>query len=71
MAADEFPALQNGVKIEGFSVKHISPTRKKFQRKRFIDLGGDLAVYDAACPEVPTKSFTKINVPGERDEETD
>src|SRR5579859_6957142 len=69
--ADEFDALQNGVKVEGFALKHVSGTRRKFNRKKFIDLGGSVEIYDMARPHVPTKAFMSIRVPGESEESRD
>jgi len=69
--ADEFDALQNGVRVEGFSLKHVAGTRRKFNRKKFVQLGGDVQIYDLARPTVPTKAFTSIRVPGEPEETRD
>jgi hypothetical protein len=39
-------------------------TFKKFNPKKFVQLGGNLAVYNEAVENKPKKAFDKITVPG-------
>lgn len=61
----EGAALVDGVKIEGFSVRMVSPMRPKFDKKKFVELGGDLNIMEQATEIVPSKAYIKITAPGE------
>ena len=53
--------------LEGFSTTLVAPIRKKFNPKRFVSDGGDLAIYNAAMEDVPVRPYEKITVAGEKD----
>ncbi len=67
--ADEFAALQDGAAVEGFRLKYVSPVRKKLNIKKLLAQGVTLAQIAQATDEVPTKPYTKITVPGEKDDD--
>lgn len=55
--------------IEGFKTTLVAGSRKKFDPKKFVTLGGDLDTYNAAVTEKLNKPYEKITCPG--DKETD
>jgi len=71
--AGEFGALQEGVKAEGCSVKHISPVRTRLDKKLLVQQGVTTAQIQEATKTTPGKAYLKINTPGEKepDEEQD
>lgn len=60
---------EQSLKLEGFTTTLVAPTRKKFNPKIFVKLGGDLELYNQAVEETLTKSYEKITCPGSSDEE--
>lgn len=65
LESEDRDKLPEGLKIDGFGVRMISPVQNKFNKKKFVELGGNLAIYTSAHEQVPTKSYIKITVPGE------
>jgi uncharacterized protein YukE len=58
-------AEQLSVSVEGYgSVTYVSSLQKKFNPKKFVQLGGNLAVYNEAVENVPKKPYEKITVVG-------
>ena len=66
---DEVGALRNetgeqSIEIEGFKVTLVAPTRKKFNPKAFVRLGGDIDIYNQANEDTLVTPYEKITVPG-------
>lgn len=56
------------VTIEGYgTITLVAPMRKKFNEKRFVAAGGDLAIYNQSFDNVPSTPYTKVSPPGEKD----
>lgn len=56
------------LELEGFKTTLISPTRSKFNEKKFIADGGDISIYKGAVEVVPSKSYEKVSVPGQKED---
>lgn len=54
---------ESSLELEGFKTQVISPTRSKFNEKKFIADGGDVTIYNGAVETVPSKSYEKVSVP--------
>ena len=61
---------ETSLTIEGEgTITLVAPTYRKFNPKKFVARGGNLALYEE-CNEVhPKKSYDKVTLPGEKDEE--
>ena len=59
---------QDVLDIDGFKVTHVAPNKSQFNRRKFIQMGGDLAVYDAAHETVPGTPYERITLPKEQPE---
>ena len=59
---------EQSVELEGFRVTLVAPTRKKFNAKTFVKLGGDIDIYNQANEEVLSKPYEKITLPDSGDE---
>ncbi len=59
------------LEIDGFKTTLVAGSRKKFNPKKYVTLGGDLDLYNQAVEEKPTKPFEKITCPGEKDADYD
>jgi len=57
------------IKLEGFTATFVAPGKKVFDRKKFVELGGDLTIYDAAMINVDVKPYVKVSTGGSKDEE--
>lgn len=55
--------------LEGYSITLVAPIRSKFNPKKFVQLGGDLALYNNAHEDVLSKPYTKVTLPGDRNDE--
>jgi hypothetical protein len=65
-----FDALMDeGIKVDEFPLKYVSPEKNTFDKDLFVQLGGNLKTFNDAHRKKPTKSYFKITVPGEKDEE--
>lgn len=62
---------EGSLKLEGFTTSLVAPTRKKFNEKRFVAEGGDLELYKSCFDEVPVKSYEKVSVPGEKEDDNE
>ena len=60
---------EQSVSLEGFTVTLVAGTRKKFNPKKFVSLGGEIEIYNQAIDEVPTKPYEKVTCPHSPDEE--
>jgi hypothetical protein len=55
------------IEIEGYKVTQVAGVRKKFDAKRFVANGGDLAIYNNSMIDVPNRPYEKVTLPGEKD----
>lgn len=58
---------QTSLVIDGYKTTLVAPTRKKFDAKKFVALGGDLDLYHAANIDTPGALYVKISPPGAKD----
>lgn len=57
------------LKLDGVgTITLIASTFKKFNPKRYVSLGGDLAVYEQSIDIKPKKPYNKVTLPGEKAE---
>lgn len=56
------------LELEGFRVTLVAPTRKKFNAKAFVKLGGDIDIYNQANEETLVTPYEKISLPGTKEE---
>lgn len=72
---DEIEAIRaievgvNAFAVEGYKIARIESTTTSFDKKRFVTLGGDLALYEAAQVTKPRKPYTRITAPGQKERE--
>lgn len=71
-ASDELGELRDetgemSLKLDGYTITLVASTYKKFNPKKFVSLGGDLAIYNQAVEERPKKPYNKISLPGEKE----
>lgn len=59
---------EQSLELDGFKVTLVAPTRKKFNSKAFVKLGGDIDIYNQANEEVLSTPYEKITLPGEKGE---
>jgi len=55
---------EQSLELDGFKVTLVAPTRKKFNPKTFVKLGGDIDIYNQANEETLTTPYEKITLPG-------
>ncbi len=60
---------ESSIELEGFKSTLVAPIRKVFDRKKFVRLGGDLAIYESAQVSAPGKAYVKITAPGTKSED--
>lgn len=60
---------ESTLKLEGYTATFVAPTKKTLDRKRFVQLGGDLAMLDAAYVEQPVNAYVKVTCPGMKEDE--
>ena len=60
---------EQSIALEGFTVTLVAPVRKKFDAKKYVLLGGDLEIYNAANVDTPSKAYDKISCPNDRMED--
>ena len=60
---------ESTLKIDGFTATFVAPAKRVLDRKKFVQLGGDLALLDAAYVEQPVAAYVKISCPKEEKEE--
>lgn len=58
--------MYDGFTLEDASIKMVCASSKKLDRKRFVELGGDLQILDDAMIEMPKKPYLSIRQKGER-----
>jgi len=54
--------------VEGFTISLVAPIRKVFNKKKFVLVGGDLALYEQAMDNVSSRAYDRISCPGSDDE---
>ncbi len=57
------------LEIDGYSVCIVAPIRKKFSAKKFVSIGGDLALYNRAVENVTSSPYTKVTCPGSKSDD--
>lgn len=56
---------EQSLELDGFKTTLVAPTRRKFNPKTFVKLGGDIDIYNQANEETLAKPYELISVPGE------
>lgn len=56
------------LELDGFKTTLVEPQRRTFDRRKFVSLGGDLTVYDAAHETKPGTPYERITLPGDKPE---
>jgi hypothetical protein len=51
------------LELEGYKITLVEPVRKELDRKKFVELGGSLAMLENATVSRPTKSYERISCP--------
>lgn len=64
-------ALDAGTTFEGIKLKKVGGTTSKLNKKKFVSLGGSLAILERATETKPRKPYLKVTPAGEEDGETD
>ncbi len=59
------------IQLEGFTSTLVAGSRKKFNEKKYVSLGGDLDLYNKAVEKKPSKPYEKITCPGDKEHESD
>src|ERR1035437_1792208 len=54
---------EKALELEGYKISLVEPVRKELDKKRFVELGGSLAMLENATVSRPTKSYEKISLP--------
>jgi vacuolar-type H+-ATPase subunit D/Vma8 len=58
-------AEEMSVSLEGYgTVTLVAGTYKLFNKKRYVSLGGELAIYEQAMEDKPRKAYNKVTVAG-------
>lgn len=57
------------LKIDGFTTTLVAGSRKKFDPKKYVTLGGDLDLYNKAVKVTPIAPFEKITCPGDKEQD--
>ena len=57
---------EQAIELEGYRVCLVAPIRKKFDAKKYVTLGGDLDIYNAANVDTPSKPYDKVTCPNDR-----
>mgnify|MGYP001583975760 CR=1 FL=1 len=55
---------ESSIDIDGYKSTIVAPIRKVFDKKKFITLGGNLDIYEAAMVDTPRRAYAKITAPG-------
>jgi hypothetical protein len=62
---------EQSIEIDGFRVTLVAPTRKKFNPKLYVKLGGDLDIYNQANEETLVAPYEKISLPSSGTEDAE
>lgn len=71
VAANEGHALDTGTEFEGIKLKKVGGTTSKLDKKKFVSLGGSLAILERATKVTPRKSYLKVTPAGEEKEDAE
>lgn len=52
---------ESTLKIDGFTATFVAPAKRVLDRKKFVQLGGDLALLDASYVEQAVMPYVKIS----------
>src|SRR5712664_1151708 len=58
---------EQSIALEGFKVSLVSPVRSSLDRKRLLEAGVTMAQLESGTVTKPTKPYTKVSVPGEKE----
>ncbi len=67
-AAIRDEAGEKAVKVEGFTVRRVEPTRSTLDKMKLVELGCAMAWIEEATTTKPTKPYDRIICPGEKEE---
>jgi len=62
--ADQFEALQAGVRMDGFTIKHVSGVSSRLDKKLLVAQGVSMAQIEAATTITPKKAYLDLRCPG-------
>lgn len=62
---------EESLTLEGNTTTLVAGLYRKFNPKRFVSLGGDLALYEQAVESKPKRAFEKVTVAGVKDDDED
>src|ERR1035437_10267166 len=54
---------EKALELEGYKISLVEPVRKELDKKKFVELGGSLAMLENATVSCPTKSYERISCP--------
>jgi hypothetical protein len=54
---------EKALELEGYKITLVEPVRKELDKKKFVELGGSLAMLENATVSRPTKSYERISCP--------
>lgn len=60
---------ESSLVVEGFKSTMVAPNRHQLNKKKFVALGGNLEILEAAMESKPGKAYPKITAPGEQDDD--
>lgn len=58
---------ETSLKLEGYTATIVAPAKKVLDRKKFVQLGGDLALLDAAYVDQDVTPYIKITAPTDKE----
>lgn len=65
-------AGEQSLTLEGFgTITEVRGTSKKLDKKKFVAMGGSLAMLEGATTEKPKKAYELVTFPGDDDESDD
>ena len=56
------------LELEGYKISLVEPVRKELDKKKFVELGGSLAMLENATVSRPTKAYERITLPDDNRE---
>ena len=62
---------ESSIDIDGYKSTIVAPIRRVLDKKKFIALGGNLDIYEAAMIDTPSKAYPKITAPGIANDDDD
>jgi hypothetical protein len=51
------------LELEGYKISLVEPVRKELDKKKFVELGGSLAMLENATVSRPTKAYERVTCP--------